>query len=150
MDTRTLALRIPLGRRSVCPAGHGLGKSASKAGSKGGGAIGGADSGKYRAAPRQGDAGIKNVGATTSGAFKTRLSYRTRAPRPTRRSYDFNSGVRQPNGGDHWDRTFDFQEGGTYTFKAEVDADKQIAESAEGNNTKTLAKSFAGGLRTSP
>ena len=88
---------------------------------------------------------IKNFGATTSGGFKTRLSYRTKSTAPYTTLYDFQSGVRQPNGGDRWDRTFDFQEGGTYYFKAEVDADKQIAETAEGNNTKTLAKSFVGG-----
>ena len=88
---------------------------------------------------------IKNFGATTSGGFKTRLSYRTKSTAPYTPLYDFNSGVRQPNGGDRWARTFDFQEGGTYYFKAEVDADKQITETAEGNNTKTLVKSFVGG-----
>jgi subtilase family serine protease len=88
---------------------------------------------------------IKNLGATTPGGFKTRLSYRTKSTAPYTPLYDFNSGVRQPNGGDRWNRTFDFQEGGTYYFKAEVDADKQIAESAEGNNTKTLVKSLVGG-----
>jgi subtilase family serine protease len=88
---------------------------------------------------------IKNFGATTSGGFTTRLSYRTKSTEPYTSLYDFQSGTRQVNGGDRWDRTFDFQAGGTYYFKAEVDANKQIAESAEGNNTKTLAKSFVGG-----
>ena len=88
---------------------------------------------------------IKNFGATTSGGFTTRLSYRTKSTAPYTPLHDFSSGVRQPNGGDRWDKTFDFQEDGTYTFKAEVDADKQIAETSEGNNTKTLVKSFAGG-----
>ena len=88
---------------------------------------------------------IKNFGATTSGGFTTRLSYRTKSTAPYTPLYDFHSGVRQLNGGDHWDRTFDFQQGGTYYFKAEVDADKQIAETSEGNNIKTLVKSFVGG-----
>ena len=88
---------------------------------------------------------IKNFGATTSGGFITRLSYKTKSTAPYTLLNDFHSGVRQLNGGDRWDKTFDFQEGGTYYFKAEVDADKQIAETAEGNNLKTLAKSFVGG-----
>ena len=88
---------------------------------------------------------IKNFGATTAGGFTTRLSYKTKSTAPYTPLYDFRSGVRQLNGGDRWDKTFDFQEGGTYYFKAEVDADKQIAETSEGNNTKTLVKSFAGG-----
>ncbi len=88
---------------------------------------------------------IKNFGATTPGGFTTRLSYRTKSTAPYTLLYDFHSGVRQLNGGDRWDRTFDFQEGGTYYFKAEVDADKQIAEAAEGNNIKTLVKTFVGG-----
>ena len=88
---------------------------------------------------------VKNFGATTPGGFRTRLSYRTKSTVPYTPLYDFQSGVRQLNGGDRWTRTFDFQEGGTYYFKAEVDADKQIAETAEGNNLKTLVKSFVGG-----
>jgi subtilase family serine protease len=88
---------------------------------------------------------IKNFGATTSGSFTTRLSYRNKSSAPYAPLYDFHSGVRQLNGGDHWDRNFDFQESGTYSFKVEVDADKQIAESVEANNTRTLAKAFAAG-----
>jgi hypothetical protein len=88
---------------------------------------------------------IKNFGATTPGGFTTRLSYKTKSTESYAPLYDFRSAVRQLNGGDRWDRTFDFQKGGTYYFKAEVDADKQIPETAEGNNTKTLVKSFVGG-----
>jgi len=144
MDTRTLALRIFSAVVAyVCPPW--LGKPARQTGSAGGGFIGRTDSGECCAAPRQGDAGNQNFGATTSGGFKTRLSYRTKSTAPYTPLYDFQSAVRQLNGGDRWTRTFDFQEGGTYTFKAEVDADKQIAETAEGNNTRTLAKSFVGG-----
>lgn len=88
---------------------------------------------------------IRNFGASTASSFTTRLSYKTSSSAPYAALNDFHSAVRLPNGGDRWEKTFDFQEGGTYYFKAETDADKQIAESLEGNNTKTLVKSFVGG-----
>jgi len=88
---------------------------------------------------------IKNFGASTGGGFVTRLYLKTKSSDPFAPLQDFQSGVRSTNGGDRWQRTFDFQEGGTYYFKAEVDADKQIAETAESNNTKTLTKTFLGG-----
>jgi hypothetical protein len=87
----------------------------------------------------------RNFGATTHGGFTTRLSYKTKSSAPYTTLYDFHSATRAPNGGDRWSRSFDFQEGGTYYFKAEADADKQIAESAEGNNIKILVKNFASG-----
>jgi subtilase family serine protease len=88
---------------------------------------------------------IKNFGATTPSDFTTRLYYKTKSSDPYTALQDFHSGVRQPNGGDRWDKTFDFQEGGTYYFKAEADADKKIPESLEGNNIKTLTRNFAAG-----
>jgi hypothetical protein len=91
------------------------------------------------------DLQIKNFGATTHGGFTTRLSYRTKSSATYTPLYDFHSTARPPNSGDRWSRPFDFQEGGTYYFKAEVDADKQIAESSEGNNIKILVKNFASG-----
>lgn len=89
--------------------------------------------------------GIKNFGATTPSGFTTRLTYKTKGSAPYHTLYDFHSGVRAMNGGDRWERVFDFQEGGTYYFKADADVDKQIAEFAEGNNTRTLFKTFPAG-----
>lgn len=89
---------------------------------------------------------VKNFGATTPGGFTTRLYYKTRSSAPYGNLYDFHSGVRATNGGDRWEGTFDFQEGGTYYFKAEVDADKQITETAEDNNTRLLVKTFSAGM----
>jgi hypothetical protein len=91
------------------------------------------------------DLQIRNFGATTHGGFTTRLSYKTKSSAAYTTLYDFHSATRAPSGGDRWTRSFDFQQGGTYYFKAEVDADKQIAESAEGNNVKILVKNFASG-----
>ena len=88
---------------------------------------------------------FKNFGGTTSGGFITRLSYRTKSTDPYTPLYDFHSNTNAANGGEAWSRSFDFQQGGTYYFKAEVDADKQIAETSEGNNTKVMMKSFMGG-----
>jgi hypothetical protein len=88
---------------------------------------------------------IKNFGATTPSGFTVRLYYKTKSGDPYVALFDFHSGIRQANGGDRWEKTFDFQEGGTYYFKAEADPENQIPESAEGNNTKTLAKSFTAG-----
>jgi hypothetical protein len=88
---------------------------------------------------------IKNFGATTPGGFTTRLYYKTKSTNPYAPLHDFQSGVRALNGGDHWDKTFNFQEGGTYYFKAEVDAENKIAEISEGNNTKLLTMTFQAG-----
>ena len=89
---------------------------------------------------------IKNFGASTGGGFKTRLYLKRKISDPFAPLQEFQSGARSTNGGDRWQKTFDFQEGGSYYFKAEVDADNQIAETAEANNTKTLTKTFQGGI----
>jgi subtilase family serine protease len=89
---------------------------------------------------------IKNVGAGTGATqFVTRLSYRRQTNAAWQVLYDWNSGAVAANGGAAYSRTFDFTEGGTYYFKAEVDANSNVAESSEGNNTKTLTESFQAG-----
>jgi len=89
---------------------------------------------------------ILNVGTATGAVtFQTRLYYKTSSSAAWQTLYDWSSGALGPNGGAYYSRTFDFTEGGTYYFKAEVDADKNVAEYSEGNNTKTLTKTFAAG-----
>jgi hypothetical protein len=89
---------------------------------------------------------ILNAGTTTGAVtFKTRLSYRRSSTAAWETLYDWSSGALGPNGGAYYSRTFDFTEGGIYYFKAEVDADKNVTEYSEGNNTKTLTETFAAG-----
>jgi hypothetical protein len=89
---------------------------------------------------------IKNTGAATGAVhFVTRLSYRMHSSDPWQQLQDWSSGALGANGGAVYTKTFDFTEGGTYYFKAEVDANNEVAESAEGNNTKTLTKTFQAG-----
>jgi hypothetical protein len=89
---------------------------------------------------------IKNTGTATGAVhFVTRLFYRLHSNDAWQKLYDWSSGAMGSNGGAAYNRTFDFTEGGTYYFKAEVDADKEVAESSEGNNTKTLTKTYQAG-----
>jgi len=89
---------------------------------------------------------IKNTGTTTGAVhFVTRLSYRKHPSDPWQHLQDWSSGALGANGGGLYSKTFDFTEGGTFYFKAEVDADNEVAESSEGNNTKTLTKTFQAG-----
>ena len=89
---------------------------------------------------------ILNVGTSTGAVtFQTRLSYKTSSSAPWQPLYDWSSGALGPNGGAYYSRTFDFQEGGTYYYKAEVDADNNVVEYSDGNNTKTLTKTFTAG-----
>jgi hypothetical protein len=94
------------------------------------------------------DVGVRilNAGiATGSVQFITRLYYTTHSSSPWQPLYDWTSGALGPNGGAYYSRTFDFTEGGTYYFKAEVDANNNVVESSESNNSKTLTKTFAAG-----
>lgn len=89
---------------------------------------------------------ILNTGAPTGAInFITRLSYRMKSSDPWQTLHDFSMGAVSSGGGAHWEKTFDFTQGGSYTFKAEVDADKQVIESSENNNSKTVTKTFDAG-----
>jgi len=89
---------------------------------------------------------IQNSGSGTGAAnFVTRLYYRMKSSDPWQQLFDWTSGAMASGGGAVYSRTFDFEEGGTYYFKAMVDADNTVDESAEGNNTKTLTKTFQAG-----
>jgi subtilase family serine protease len=89
---------------------------------------------------------IKNVGIGSGATqFVTRLYYRMHSNESWQTLYDWSSGALAANGGATYTRTFDFTEGGTYYFKAEVDANNNVMESSESNNTKTLTKTFSAG-----
>jgi len=89
---------------------------------------------------------IHNSGSGTGAThFVTRLFYRTKTSDPWQQLYDWTSGATASGGGAVYGRTFDFTDGGTYYFKAVVDVDNEVAESSEGNNTKTLTKTFQAG-----
>jgi len=90
---------------------------------------------------------ILNVGTGTGTTvpFKTRLYYRRTSTAVWTALCDWTSGGLGPSGSAYLGRTLDFTEGGIYYFKAEVDADNNIVEYSEGNNTKTLTKTFAAG-----
>ncbi len=89
---------------------------------------------------------MKNYGDSTGAVNSvTRLSYRKTSSAPWQNLWDFGSGAVAHNGGATWTKTFDFQEGGTYYFKAEADANKTVSESSESNNTKYTTKSFNAG-----
>ncbi|MCX6566261.1 MAG: hypothetical protein NTW38_07550 [Candidatus Aminicenantes bacterium] len=89
---------------------------------------------------------ILNSGTATGSAhIETRLYYKRHYGDAWLALYDWSSGALGANGGAYYSRTFDFTEGGTYYFKAEVDANNNVAEYSEGNNTKTLTKTFTAG-----
>jgi subtilase family serine protease len=93
------------------------------------------------------DVRIKNRGNihTPSVTCLTRLYYRLHSTDPWQTLHDFSSGSLPAGSSTHFSQDFDFTTGGTYTFKAEVDAGQAIAESSESNNTKTATKTFAAG-----
>jgi len=89
---------------------------------------------------------VKNYGSGTGAvSFVTRLSYRKSSSAPWLTLWDFPSGAASQGGGATWTKTFDFDTGGTYFFKAEVDVNKSVNESSEGNNIRYLTKSFNAG-----
>lgn len=89
---------------------------------------------------------IKNVGTATGAVtFQTRLYYKRSYSAAWQPLYDWTSGAMGTNGGAYYSRNFDFTVGGTYYFKAAVDANNNVAEYSETNNTKTLTKTFAAG-----
>jgi subtilase family serine protease len=93
------------------------------------------------------DVSIKNRGNinTPSVPCLTRLYYRLHSTDPWQTLHDFTSGSLPAGSSTHFSQDFAFTTGGTYTFKAQVDAGQAIAESSESNNTKTVTKTFAAG-----
>jgi hypothetical protein len=87
---------------------------------------------------------VKNFGAGNSESFVSRLSYKKGSGAWTVHQ-EFPSPFTPPGGGAIWNPQIDLPESGTYTFKVEVDANHKVAESSEGNNTKTVSKVLAGG-----
>lgn len=87
---------------------------------------------------------VKNFGPGNSDGFVSRLSYRKGSG-----SWivykDYPTGFTPLNHGAEWNPHIDLAEGGSYTFKVEVDINKVITEVSEGNNTKTLSKTFVAG-----
>ena len=89
---------------------------------------------------------MKNYGCGTGAtSFVTRLSYRKTSSAPYQTLWDFPSGAASQGGGATWTKTFDFDAGGIYYFKAEADVNQAVAESSEGNNIKTLSHTFNAG-----
>lgn len=88
---------------------------------------------------------VLNFGPGNSESFTARLSYRKGPSGPWVTVHEYPLPFSPPGGGAEWNPMIDLSEGGTYTFKVEVDPEHQIAESNEGNNTKTVTKTFAGG-----
>ncbi|MGB9005708.1 MAG: CARDB domain-containing protein, partial [Candidatus Aminicenantales bacterium] len=70
------------------------------------------------------DVRIKNRGNihTPSVTCLTRLYYRLHSTDPWQTLHDFTSGSLPAGSSTHFSQDFDFTTGGTYTFKAEVDA----------------------------
>ncbi len=87
---------------------------------------------------------VKNFGPGNSNEFVSRLSYR-KGSGSWITVHDYASGFTPVNHGAEWNPHIDLTEGGTYTFKVEVDVNKVITEVSEGNNTKTLTKTFPAG-----
>ena len=87
---------------------------------------------------------VKNFGPGNSDGFVSRLSYR-KGSGSWITVNDYSTGFTPLNHGAEWNPHLDFTEGGTYTFKVEVDVNHAITEVSEGNNTKTLTKTFVAG-----
>jgi subtilase family serine protease len=88
---------------------------------------------------------VKNFGPGNSESYVARLSYRKGASGAWTAVRDYPLPFSPPNGGAEWNPTVDLPEGGSYTFKVEVDVNGEIAESSEGNNVKTVTKTFSSG-----
>lgn len=88
---------------------------------------------------------VKNFGPGNSEAYTCRLSYRKGSSGAWQTVQDYTVPFSPPNNGAQWHRLIDLSEGGTYTFKVEVDVNHVIAETSEGNNTRTVTKTFSAG-----
>ena len=88
---------------------------------------------------------VLNFGPGNSESFSARLSYRKGPSGPWVTVRDYALPFSPPNGGAEWHTLVDLSEGGSYTFKVEVDPEHRVTESNEGNNTKTVTKTFQGG-----
>jgi hypothetical protein len=88
---------------------------------------------------------VKNFGTGNFAAYTCRLSYRKGASGAWQAVQDYTVPFSPPNNGAQWHKLIDLAEGGTYTFKVEVDVNHVITESNEGNNTKTVTKTFSSG-----
>ena len=89
---------------------------------------------------------VKNVGTVnSSGQFVTRLECRRKSSDPWQHLFDWHGGSTAAGGGARYEKSFDFSEGGGYTFRAMVDPGDAIDETSETNNTKSLTKSFDAG-----
>jgi hypothetical protein len=88
----------------------------------------------------------KNGGRGYAQHFNCRLSYRRSSSAPWQSLDTWH------RDGLYTGQTFshvtqrDFNEGGTYFFKADADCDAELAESSEGNNIHYYSKSFAAGI----
>jgi subtilase family serine protease len=87
----------------------------------------------------------RGTAPTPSSPWITRLYYRLHSSDPWQTLHDFSRGALSAGSSAHFSQDFNFTSSGTYVFKAEVDAGKTIAESSEGNNIKTISKTFAAG-----
>ena len=89
---------------------------------------------------------IKNTGnAAADKVFVVSLFYRTSPSDPWSKLQDSSFGPLAVNEEKQFTKTFDFEKSGTHFFKAELDADKEIAESNEENNTGYADTSQYGG-----
>ena len=88
---------------------------------------------------------IKNFGPGNAEASLSRLSWRKGSSGAWTTVRDYQLPFSPKNGGAIWNTDVDLSAGGTYTFKVEVDVNHEVAEASEGNNTKTVTRTFSAG-----
>lgn len=88
---------------------------------------------------------VKNFGPGSSESYVAHLSHRKGSSGAWSLDHEYPLPFSPPNGGAVWNPTIDLPEGGTYTFKVEVDVTKKVTETNEGNNIRTVTKTFAAG-----
>ncbi len=88
---------------------------------------------------------VKNFGPGSSESYTARLSYRKNPSGPWTVYKDYPLPFSPPNNGAIWNPMIDLAEGGSYTFKCEVDVDQKIVETSESNNSRQVTKTFAAG-----
>lgn len=88
---------------------------------------------------------VHNKGVGSNPHYAARLVYRKGSSGPWTTVKEFPLPPGPSGGGAIWNPVVDLQEGGTYTFKVEVDFANQVSESNEGNNSKSITKTFQGG-----
>ena len=88
---------------------------------------------------------VKNSGPGDSQGFTTRLSYRKDDSVSWTTVRELSSPFTPAGSDTVWDQTVDLEEGGTYTFKVEVDPQGEISETNEDNNVATVTEDFVVG-----